>query len=179
MRLPGFEPAPPRIDHAKEIIRMDSVEVGRILPFLSRLAEIFQGLAVEKFDLTGRTQGTHKPRNGVDDQTKAFLTLLERRLVALALNCNRREMRHLLDDLLIAFSWAARLAPIDREGSQYKAIRGQYRGRPARFKTVCQRVRAPSILVPFRVRGHVRHDHLCLAAGCLRAGSSLAIHGYA
>jgi len=83
----------------EEIIRMDSVEVGRILPFLSRLAEIFQGLAVEKFDLTGRTQGKHKSRNGVDDQTKAFLTLLERRLVALALNCNRRQMRNLLDDL--------------------------------------------------------------------------------
>src|SRR5260370_7811660 len=96
MRLPGFEPAPPRIDHAKEIIRMDSVEVGRILPFLSRLAEIFQGLAVEKFDLTGRTQGKHKSRNGFDDQTKAFLTLLDRLLVALALNSNRPPMLNLL-----------------------------------------------------------------------------------
>jgi len=37
-----------------------------------------------------------KPRNGIDDLTKAFLTLLERRLVALALDRNRREMRNLL-----------------------------------------------------------------------------------
>src|SRR5260370_1757743 len=96
MRLPGFEPAPPRIDHAKEIIRMDSVEVGRILPFLSRLAEIFQGLAVEKFDLTGRTQGKHKSRNSFHDQTKAFLTLLEPRLVALALHSHRPPMLNLL-----------------------------------------------------------------------------------
>jgi hypothetical protein len=50
---------------------------------------------VEEFDLARGAQGTHKPRNGVDDQTKAGLTLLERRLVALALNRNRREMRRL------------------------------------------------------------------------------------
>src|SRR6266853_1507247 len=90
---------------------MDSVTGGPILQFLRRLAEIFQELAVEKLDLACGTQGTHKPRNGVDDQTKAFLTLLERRLVTLAFNRNRRKMRHLLDDLLIAFSWAARRAP--------------------------------------------------------------------
>src|ERR1700730_2643341 len=137
MWLPGFEPAPPRVDHARKVIRMDSVEVGRILsrilPFLSGLAKIFQGLAVEKFDPACRTQGKHKPRNGVDDQMKALLTLPDRCLVALPLNRNRREMRNLRDDLLILLSWSARLAPIDREGAQYKAIRGEDNGRPARF----------------------------------------------
>ena len=68
---------------------------------------------------------------------------------------------------------------MDREGAQYNAIRGQYRGRPARFQTVRQRGRAPSIRVPLRVRSHVRHDHLCLADRCLSAGSSLAIYRYA
>jgi hypothetical protein len=56
---------------------MHSVAGGPILQFLSRLAEIFQELTVEKFNLAGRVQGTHKPRNTVDDQTKTFLTLLQ------------------------------------------------------------------------------------------------------
>jgi hypothetical protein len=85
-------------------------------------------LAVDEFDLACRTHGKYEPRNAVDDQAKAFLTLLERRLVALALNRNRREMRNPLDDFLILLGWAARLPPIDRERAQYKAIRGQYLG---------------------------------------------------
>src|SRR3984893_7543157 len=133
MRLPGFEPTIIRVHYAGKVIRMDMLEVGRILPFLNRLAEIFQGLAVEKFDLACGAQSEYKSRNSVDDHTKAFLTLLECCLIALALNRNRREMRNLLDDLFIVISWAARLAPIDREGTQYKIIRSQYRGRPARF----------------------------------------------
>src|SRR5260370_42435420 len=112
---------------------MEGVARGPILQFLSRLAEILQDLTVEKFDLARCVQGTHKPGNGVDDQAKAFLTLLERRLVALALNRDRREMRNLLDDFFILLRWTARLAPIDRIGAQYKAIRGQDRGRPAHF----------------------------------------------
>src|SRR5258706_78433 len=155
-----------RVDLARKVIRMDGVAGGPILQFLSRLAEIFQDLAVEKLDLACRTQGTHKPRNSVDDQTKAFLTLLECRLVALPVNRNCREVRNLLDQFLIAFCWAAGLAPIDREGAQYNAIRSQYRGRPARSQTVRQRGRAPSIRVPLRVRSHVQNDYLCLVARC-------------
>ena len=59
---------------------MDSVAGVPILQFLSRLAEIFQELAVEQFDLARGIQGAHKPGNAVDDQAKAFLTLLESRL---------------------------------------------------------------------------------------------------
>src|ERR1700722_2306860 len=136
MRLPGFEPALIYVDHARKVIRRDSLEVGRIFPFLDRLAEIFQGLTVEKLDLACGTQGKHKSRNAIDDQPKAFLTLPERFLVALALNCNRREMCNLPDDFLILLAWPARFAPIDRKGAQYKAVRRQYRGRPARFQTV-------------------------------------------
>ncbi len=50
IRLPGFDRASPRVDHARKVIRMDSVAGGPILQFLSGLAEIFQELAVEKFD---------------------------------------------------------------------------------------------------------------------------------
>jgi hypothetical protein len=56
---------------------VDSFVRGPMLQLLNRLAEIFQDLTVEEFHLAGGTQGTYKPRNGVDDQTK---TLLQRRL---------------------------------------------------------------------------------------------------
>src|SRR6202521_3153206 len=46
---------------------MDGVADGPILQFLSRLAEIFQGLPVEKFDLACRIQRAHEPRHRVDD----------------------------------------------------------------------------------------------------------------
>src|SRR5260370_137052 len=175
-RPPSFDRVPIGVGQARKVIRMEGVARGPILQFLSGLAEILQDLTVEKFDLARCVPCTHKPGNAVDDQTKTFLTLLDRSLVGLALNRNRREMRNLLDDFFILLSWAARLAPIDREGAQYKAIRGQYRRRPARFKAVRQRGRTPSIRVPSRVQSHVRHDHLCLAACCLSARSSFAIH---
>src|SRR6266403_2666688 len=84
--LSACDRALPRVDHARKIIRMDSVAGSPFLQFLNRLAEIFQDLTVEKFDPARSIQRTHHPRNGVDNQTKAGLALLERRLVALALN---------------------------------------------------------------------------------------------
>ena len=68
IRLPGFDRAPPHVDYARKVIRMDGIAGGPILQFLSRLAEVFQDLAVDKFDLACRTQGAHVPWNGVDDQ---------------------------------------------------------------------------------------------------------------
>src|SRR5216684_7808115 len=51
IRLPGFDRVPPCINHAREVTGMDSVAGGPILQFLSRLAEIFQDLAVEELNL--------------------------------------------------------------------------------------------------------------------------------
>ena len=56
-RLPGFDRAPIGVDHARKVIGMDSVAGGPILHFLNRLAEIFQDLAVDKFDLACRIRG--------------------------------------------------------------------------------------------------------------------------
>src|SRR5258707_1766581 len=67
-RLTRFARATPGADPATKVIRMDAVAYGTILQFLSRLAEIFQDLAVDKFDLPCRIRGRHKPRNAVDDQ---------------------------------------------------------------------------------------------------------------
>jgi len=50
-RLPSFERAPPGVAYPRKIIRMSGVAGGPILQFLSRLAKIFQDLAVEKLDL--------------------------------------------------------------------------------------------------------------------------------
>ena len=59
IRLPGFDRASPRINRTREVFWMDSVASAPILQFLSRLAEIFQDLPVEEFDLASRAQGTN------------------------------------------------------------------------------------------------------------------------
>src|SRR6267378_7256906 len=67
-RLPAFDRAPVGVDHARKVIRMDGVAGGPIPQFLSGLAEVFQDLAVHKFNLACRIRSRHKPRNTVDDQ---------------------------------------------------------------------------------------------------------------
>src|SRR5260221_9707941 len=68
VRLPGFPRAPPQVDHARKVVRMDGIAGRPILQFLTRLAEILQDLAIQKLHLAGGTQGTHHARNGIDDQ---------------------------------------------------------------------------------------------------------------
>ncbi len=52
---------------------MEGVARGPILQFLSGLAEIFQDLTVDKFDLACRIRCRHKPRNAVDDLAQVLL----------------------------------------------------------------------------------------------------------
>jgi len=69
---------------------MESVTGGPILQFLSRLAEILQDLAVEEFNLARRIQGTHKPRNCVDDPAETFLILCRQSLFGdMSCGCHR------------------------------------------------------------------------------------------
>ena len=75
IRLPGFDRAPPRIDHARKVIRMDSVADGPILQFLSRLAEVVQDLAVEKFDFARGLKVHTNP---------GMVSMIRRRLFSLA-----------------------------------------------------------------------------------------------
>ncbi len=72
-RLPGFDRVPIGVDHAMKVIRMNVVAGVPILQFLNRLAEIFQHLPVDEFDLARRTRGGNKPGNAVDDQAQALL----------------------------------------------------------------------------------------------------------
>src|SRR5216684_3583523 len=51
IRLPGFDRAPPQVDHARKVVRMDGIAGGPILQFLTCLAEILQDLAVQKLHL--------------------------------------------------------------------------------------------------------------------------------
>src|SRR6266853_2428449 len=82
-RLPSCDGPPIGFDHARKVIRMDGVAGGPILQFLSGLAEVFQDLAVDKFDLACRIRGRHKPRNTVDDQAQTLLIRSESVLSAL------------------------------------------------------------------------------------------------
>jgi hypothetical protein len=51
VRLSGFDRALPRIDPARQVIRMHDVVGGPTLQFLSRLAEILQELLIDEFVL--------------------------------------------------------------------------------------------------------------------------------
>src|SRR5258708_34705441 len=68
--MPGFDGIPEGSDDTRKVVGMNGVAGCPTLQRLSRLAEIFQNLAVEKFDLACRTHGTHEPRNAMDDQTQ-------------------------------------------------------------------------------------------------------------
>src|SRR5258708_27477451 len=68
--MPGFDGIPEGSDDTRKVVGMNGVAGCPTLQLLSRLAEIFQNLAVEKFDLACRTHGTHEPRNAMDDQTQ-------------------------------------------------------------------------------------------------------------
>ena len=85
-----------------------------------------------------RFQGRHPYhfRDAVGHPAKAFLAPLQRRLSALALDRDRRQMCGLFDDSLMLFGRAAGFAPIDREGAQYASIGGLYRGGPTRAQPV-------------------------------------------
>src|SRR5229473_3955273 len=76
-RLPSFDRPLIGVDHARKVIRMDGVAGGPIPQFLSGLAEIFQDLTVDKFNLTCRIRCRHKSRNAVDDLAQALLIRAE------------------------------------------------------------------------------------------------------
>src|SRR5712692_2272066 len=91
---------------------MDSVAGGPILQFLSGLAEVFQDLPVDKFDLARRIRGRHKPRNAVDDQAQTLLIRPESVLSALSVVDIRQQVIPADDPPLgIALRETARLEP--------------------------------------------------------------------
>jgi hypothetical protein len=67
-RLPGFDRVLVGIDCAGTVVRVVSVADRSVLHLLSRLAEIFQDLAADVFELACRIPGGHKPGNVVHDQ---------------------------------------------------------------------------------------------------------------
>src|ERR1700674_159884 len=75
--MPGFDRAPPHVEHARKVIRMDGVAGRPILQFLSRLAEIFQDSPVDKLGLACRTQGADVPWNSIDDEAQSLLIRTE------------------------------------------------------------------------------------------------------
>jgi hypothetical protein len=65
--IPRFDGMSKGGDHARKLIWMNGVAGGPTLQFLRRLAEIFQDLPVEEFDLTRRIECKHETRNAIDD----------------------------------------------------------------------------------------------------------------
>src|SRR5260370_42332928 len=80
MRLPGLERASPRLDRAREVVRMNGVRGGPIFQFFMALAEIIQDLLIDEFDFAFRRQSTNKAGNTIDDQAKTLFAYTQARL---------------------------------------------------------------------------------------------------
>src|SRR5262245_51767092 len=84
-RLPRFDGAFPGSDDKTAVIGMNGVAGFPILQFFNRLAEIIDGLTVDKLNLAGRVHRGDEPRNAVDDQAKALLVRTKNLLRTLTL----------------------------------------------------------------------------------------------
>src|ERR1700674_717152 len=82
-RLTRFDGAPPDIDHARDVVRMDGVAGRPLLQFLGSPSEVLQGLTVDNLDLAGGTLGRNESGNAVEDQAQALFVRPEGVLGAL------------------------------------------------------------------------------------------------
>src|SRR5882724_2647865 len=96
-------------------------------------------------------------RDGVGHPAKPLLARLQSRFSPLALNGHRRNVRGLLDDLVVLRIWAARFAPINRKSAQHTSIGGEYRRGPTRTQPVGHEQIAA--LEQLCLGGAVRDDH--------------------
>src|SRR5580704_13961413 len=73
--ITGLDRMSPGGDRVGEVAGVNCFTGGPPLQVLERLAEIFQNLAVDEFNLAPRSHGCHESRNSVDDQAKTLLAL--------------------------------------------------------------------------------------------------------
>src|SRR5262249_4266748 len=83
INLSRFDRLFARLDYARKIVRMNSIDEGPVLQLLSCLTEILQGLSVQKLHFAHGTGHSHEPGNVVDDlppgefsRTQGFLSAL-------------------------------------------------------------------------------------------------------
>src|SRR5215831_18775255 len=65
--LPRLDRLFARLNYARKVIWMNRTDKGPVLQLLSSLAEILQGLAVEKLHIATRSGRSNEPRNVIDD----------------------------------------------------------------------------------------------------------------
>jgi hypothetical protein len=75
VRMAGFDRLSPSGEDVSAVIRMKAVADRPTFQFFEPRAEIFQDLAVDEFDLTGRCDESAEGRNAVADRAKMMLAL--------------------------------------------------------------------------------------------------------
>ena len=89
-------------------------------------------IAHHLLEVVGSLDGSVNPIHALQEPEMRLALLL----CPLALDRDARKIGDLFDDGLLLWRRTSRFAGVDREGSQYPAIRRQYRRRPTRSKAV-------------------------------------------
>src|SRR6266403_4226665 len=87
--IPGFDRVPPCGDRLREIIRVDGFAGTPTFQFFKSLAEVFQVLVVDEFDLAFRSHYGYQAGDAIDDQANTLFTLPQLRIEAGVLERNR------------------------------------------------------------------------------------------
>ena len=156
----------------RQIVRVYT-RVGPLEPRRFRLAELVDAIHLPgPDDFVGRRtpQETAGPVEMLRFCEEAF-TLLQCGLRLRALDRDTRDMRKLLDQVLIAGRGRFGLAVVDRKRAQRFLGSRQNRRRPTGTQAVRQCQRAPFVCLPSRVRHDVGRDHLLAQGRCHRAWS--------
>src|SRR5260370_5971341 len=82
IRIPRFDRVPPGGDRLREVIRVDGVAGTPTFQFFKSLAEVFQNLVVDEFDLTLRRHYCNQAGDAIDDQAKSLFALTEGSFIA-------------------------------------------------------------------------------------------------
>ncbi len=87
--IPGFDRAPPGGDRPREIIWVDGFAGTPAFQFFKSLAEVFQDLVVDEFDLAFRSHYGYQAGDAIDDQANTLFTLPQLRIEAGVLERDR------------------------------------------------------------------------------------------
>src|SRR5215813_4223620 len=142
-RLPRFDGAPPSLDNKRTVIRMNGVAGFPVLQFFNRIAEILDGLTIDKLNLAGSVHRGDEAGNAVDDQAQALLVRTKSLLRSLALVDVRQQVIPTYNaTVVVPLRKTARLKPavhtIGSTKTMLNIIRlaGFYSALPLRYDTV-------------------------------------------
>src|ERR1700682_6196532 len=78
IRIPGFDRAFPRGQHARKVITMNNVGGAPSFQFVKRHAEIIEALLTDEFELAFGCHSNNKAGNAINDQAKTLFAIRQK-----------------------------------------------------------------------------------------------------